>query len=122
MRYLLVLLAASIGWTAPAFAQSDGNCAHHTDGAGGAGMFSDFARGCLELAPELTAPAPSAPALAYHPSPQFKLKGESQAEFEERERRCLATAIYLGHFETTGGGPHALRRQKQIGFSGTASA
>jgi spore germination cell wall hydrolase CwlJ-like protein len=41
---------------------------------------------------------PSQEAIAYHPSGQglaFKSKGESQAEFEERERRCLATAIYF---------------------------
>lgn len=36
--------------------------------------------------------------IAYQPSPEaldFRYKGESQAEFEERERRCLATAIYF---------------------------
>jgi spore germination cell wall hydrolase CwlJ-like protein len=36
--------------------------------------------------------------IAYHPSAtalNFKSKGESQAEFEERERRCLSTAIYF---------------------------
>jgi spore germination cell wall hydrolase CwlJ-like protein len=41
---------------------------------------------------------PSPQTIAYHPSPaglNFKSKGESQAEFEERERRCLATAIYF---------------------------
>ena len=41
---------------------------------------------------------PSPEAIAYHPSQgalNFKSKGESQAEFEERERRCLATAIYF---------------------------
>jgi hypothetical protein len=41
---------------------------------------------------------PSAAELAYHPSAEalsFKGQGESQAEFEERERRCLATAIYF---------------------------
>lgn len=41
---------------------------------------------------------PSAAELAYHPTAEglaFKGQGESQAEFEERERRCLATAIYF---------------------------
>jgi len=36
--------------------------------------------------------------IAYQPSPEalgFRYKGESQAEFEDRERRCLATAIYF---------------------------
>jgi spore germination cell wall hydrolase CwlJ-like protein len=41
---------------------------------------------------------PSAEEIAYHATPQgldFRSKGESQAEFEERERRCLAIAIYF---------------------------
>jgi Cell Wall Hydrolase len=41
---------------------------------------------------------PSPEEIAYHPSPEgldFRYKGESQAEFEERERRCLAIAIYF---------------------------
>lgn len=41
---------------------------------------------------------PSAEEIAYHPTPEglnFRYKGESQAEFEERERRCLAIAIYF---------------------------
>jgi hypothetical protein len=41
---------------------------------------------------------PSSEEIAYHPTPEgldFRYKGESQAEFEERERRCLATAIYF---------------------------
>ena len=41
---------------------------------------------------------PSVEEIAYHPSPEglnFRYKGESQAEFEERERRCLAIAIYF---------------------------
>ncbi len=41
---------------------------------------------------------PSPAEIAYHPSADglnFRSKGESQAEFEERERRCLATAIYF---------------------------
>ncbi|MGE5260720.1 MAG: cell wall hydrolase [Actinomycetota bacterium] len=41
---------------------------------------------------------PSPSEIAYHPSADglnFRSKGESQAEFEERERRCLATAIYF---------------------------
>jgi hypothetical protein len=41
---------------------------------------------------------PSAEDVAYQPSPEalnFRYKGESQAEFEDRERRCLAIAIYF---------------------------
>ena len=41
---------------------------------------------------------PSADEIAYHPTPEgldFRYQGESQAEFEQRERRCLATAIYF---------------------------
>ena len=41
---------------------------------------------------------PSAEDIAYSPNPEglnFRYKGESQAEFEDRERRCLATAIYF---------------------------
>ena len=41
---------------------------------------------------------PSAEEIAYHPTPEgldFRYKGENQAEFEQRERRCLATAIYF---------------------------
>jgi spore germination cell wall hydrolase CwlJ-like protein len=41
---------------------------------------------------------PTPEEIAYQPSPEaldFRYKGESQAEFEERERRCLATAIYF---------------------------
>jgi spore germination cell wall hydrolase CwlJ-like protein len=41
---------------------------------------------------------PSVEEIAYHPTPEgldFRYKGESQAEFETRERRCLATAIYF---------------------------
>jgi hypothetical protein len=44
------------------------------------------------------AATPPPEAIAYHPTEEalsFKYKGESQAEFEERERRCLATAIYF---------------------------
>ena len=43
-------------------------------------------------------PRPSAQAVAYKPTEKasnFRSKGETQAEFEERERRCLATAIYF---------------------------
>jgi spore germination cell wall hydrolase CwlJ-like protein len=43
-------------------------------------------------------PVPSPESIAYRPSQKalaFKSAGESQAEFEERERRCLATAIYF---------------------------
>jgi len=41
---------------------------------------------------------PSPEEIAYHPTTEglaFRSKGESQAEFEARERRCLATAIYF---------------------------
>lgn len=41
---------------------------------------------------------PSPEEIAYHPSPEglnFRYKGETQAEFEQRERHCLATAIYF---------------------------
>jgi spore germination cell wall hydrolase CwlJ-like protein len=41
---------------------------------------------------------PSPEEIAYHPTPDglnFRYKGESQAEFEAREQRCLATAIYF---------------------------
>ena len=41
---------------------------------------------------------PSPEEVAYHPTPEgldFRYKGETQAEFEERERHCLATAIYF---------------------------
>jgi spore germination cell wall hydrolase CwlJ-like protein len=46
----------------------------------------------------IVGPAASPQTTAYHPSAEalsFKSKGESQAEFEERERHCLATAIYF---------------------------
>ncbi len=41
---------------------------------------------------------PSPEEIAYSPSPDalgFRSQGETQAEFEERERRCLAVAIYF---------------------------
>jgi spore germination cell wall hydrolase CwlJ-like protein len=41
---------------------------------------------------------PSAEEIAYSPTPDalaFRSQGETQAEFEERERRCLAVAIYF---------------------------
>jgi spore germination cell wall hydrolase CwlJ-like protein len=41
---------------------------------------------------------PSPEEIAYHPTPEglnFRYKGENQAEFEARERRCLSTAIYF---------------------------
>ncbi len=47
---------------------------------------------------DVTAFTPSAEEIAYHPTTEglnFRYKGESQAEFEQRERRCLATAIYF---------------------------
>lgn len=64
----------------------------------GVSSFLDSPAGAL-LQPALgNSNAPTAESIAYHPSPtglSFKSKGESQAEFEERERRCLATAIYF---------------------------
>src|SRR5581483_2678829 len=51
---------------------------------------------------------PSPEEIAYHPSAEalsFRYKGESQAEFEERERRCLATAILLRGARRAGTGP-----------------
>jgi hypothetical protein len=65
--------------------------------SGHVSMFTEFASGTLQLAPAIGG-TPSAQTIAYRPSEQglgFKYKGESQAEFEERERRCLATAIYF---------------------------
>jgi spore germination cell wall hydrolase CwlJ-like protein len=47
---------------------------------------------------DVTAFTPSPEEIAYHPTPEglnFRYKGESQAEFEARERRCLAIAIYF---------------------------
>jgi spore germination cell wall hydrolase CwlJ-like protein len=47
---------------------------------------------------DVAAFAPSPEEIAYRPTPEglnFRYKGESQAEFEERERRCLAIAIYF---------------------------
>ena len=41
---------------------------------------------------------PSPEDIAYHPTPEalnFRYHGESQAEFETREKRCLALAIYF---------------------------
>jgi hypothetical protein len=68
------------------------------DSGRGVSMFTEFASGNLQLAPAVAGGAPSAQAISYQPSQaalNFKYKGESQAEFEERERRCLATAIYF---------------------------
>jgi len=66
------------------------------DSGRGVSMFTEFASGNLQLAPAIAGGAPAAQAIAYQPSQtglNFKYKGESQAEFEERERRCLSTAI-----------------------------
>jgi spore germination cell wall hydrolase CwlJ-like protein len=63
----------------------------------GASMYMDFSSNSgFQSALGGSTPAPQS--IAYHPSADglsFKSKGESQAEFEERERRCLATAIYF---------------------------
>jgi hypothetical protein len=64
----------------------------------GVSMFTEFTAGNLQLAPALGTGTPSPQTIAYRPSAQglgFKYKGESQAEFEERERRCLSKAIYF---------------------------
>ena len=68
------------------------------DSGRGVSMFTEFASGNLQLAPAIAGGAPAAQAISYQPSQtglNFKYKGESQAEFEERERRCLSTAIYF---------------------------
>jgi spore germination cell wall hydrolase CwlJ-like protein len=55
---------------------------------------------------------PSPADIAYHPTPEalnFRYQGESQAEFEARERRCLAIAIY---FEARG---EPMRGQVAVG-------
>jgi len=52
----------------------------------------------MEAAFNAGRPTPSPQSIAYRPSQAalaFKSAGESQAEFEERERRCLSTAIYF---------------------------
>jgi len=68
------------------------------DSGRGVSMFTEFASGNLQLAPAIAGGPPAAQAISYQPSQtglNFKYKGESQAEFEERERRCLSTAIYF---------------------------
>jgi spore germination cell wall hydrolase CwlJ-like protein len=74
----------------------------------GVSSFIDAPAAAVFLQPALNAEPglPSPQAIAYRPSQgalNFKSKGESQAEFEERERRCLATAIY---FEARGESEH----------------
>jgi spore germination cell wall hydrolase CwlJ-like protein len=66
----------------------------------GASIYMDFSTNPVQFqrASGVGSAALSAQTIAYHPSAEglsFKSKGESQAEFEERERRCLATAIYF---------------------------
>lgn len=66
----------------------------------GSVSFLDFPGRTLQFEPAvgLGALLPSPQSIAYHPTATglgFKYQGESQAEFEERERRCLATAIYF---------------------------
>lgn len=67
---------------------------------GGVSSFLDSPADALKFEPALATggKTPSPQSIAYTPSPDglnFKSKGESEAEFEERERRCLATAIYF---------------------------
>ena len=68
------------------------------DSGRGVSMFTEFASGNLQLRRRLPAgrhrPRPS-PTARREQGLSFKYKGESQAEFEQRERRCLATAIYF---------------------------
>jgi spore germination cell wall hydrolase CwlJ-like protein len=66
----------------------------------GASIYMDFSANPVQFqrASGVGSAALSAQTIAYHPSAEglsFKSKGESEAEFEERERRCLATAIYF---------------------------
>jgi len=64
----------------------------------GSVSFLDFPGQTMQFKPGLATLPPSAETIAYHPTAAglgFKYKGESQAEFEARERRCLATAIYF---------------------------
>jgi spore germination cell wall hydrolase CwlJ-like protein len=64
----------------------------------GSVSFLDFPGQTMQFQPGLANMAPTAETIAYHPTAEglgFKYKGESQAEFETRERRCLATAIYF---------------------------
>jgi spore germination cell wall hydrolase CwlJ-like protein len=69
--------------------------------APGVSSFLDSPAEIIKFQPPMAAgvgAAPKAQPVAYQPSAEglsFKSKGESQAEFEERERRCLATAIYF---------------------------
>src|SRR5215467_9164061 len=77
------------------------------------GLLSNAGYGSM-FAPSLDVAGfkPSPEEIAYHPTPDglnFRYKGESQAEFEARERRCLATAIY---FEARG---EPLRGQIAVG-------
>jgi spore germination cell wall hydrolase CwlJ-like protein len=61
-------------------------------------MSSPSDLGEMEAAFNAGRPIPSPQSVAYRPSQAalaFKSAGESQAEFEERERRCLSTAIYF---------------------------
>ena len=70
----------------------------HGSYKGGSVSFLDFPAQTMQFQPGLATVSPAVKAVAYSPSPSalnFKYKGESQAEFEERERRCLATAIYF---------------------------
>jgi spore germination cell wall hydrolase CwlJ-like protein len=68
-------------------------------GASGGSMFMNaVATSPFMSSFDVTSFKPSAEEIAYHPSADglnFRYKGESQAEFEMRERRCLATAIYF---------------------------
>jgi spore germination cell wall hydrolase CwlJ-like protein len=67
-------------------------------GASNAALFMNSSYGSPFADFDMDSFRPSPEEIAYHPTPDgldFRYKGESQAEFEERERRCLATAIYF---------------------------
>jgi len=65
---------------------------------GAPGMMNALAASSFNAVLDVDGFRPSPAEIAYHPSPEalnFRYQGESQAEFQERERRCLATAIYF---------------------------
>jgi spore germination cell wall hydrolase CwlJ-like protein len=68
------------------------------DGPDGASLMNAVNAAAFTSNIDVDAFRPSPEEIAYHPTPEgldFRYKGESQAEFEERERRCLAIAIYF---------------------------
>jgi hypothetical protein len=68
------------------------------DGPDGASLMNAVNAAAFTSNIDVDAFRPSPEEVAYHPTPEgldFRYKGESQAEFEQRERRCLAIAIYF---------------------------